>query len=790
MPVRIYEIAKNLGIKSKDVLEKAEKLGIKNARVASSSLDKITAEFLEVEIAKQLKPEDPEAAEESVTEAEAPVDSGPVLIVAPEENLPIEEETKPQVEDDQADDPDDPAEGEMETEAKTPLKELSEAVETPKEPESEVGKKVGFIDLGDYVRKPARSVRRDERKRDGKKPSVKTPEDKPATSNKPKFTAPADAPVITLKPPIIVRELAEHINRKPFQLIADLMKLGVFANVNQAIDEQVASQLCAKNGFKFEARKRERGPGAKPIVEKKQLELDTDDDPKDLKSRPPVVTVMGHVDHGKTTLLDALRKANVVAGESGGITQHIGAYTVTLPHPTRKKEKQQVTFLDTPGHAAFSAMRARGANVTDIVILVIAADDGVKPQTIEAINHAKESGAEIIVAVNKCDHPNANPQQARTELQEHGLQCEEWGGDTQFRDISALKKQGLDELLESILLQAEIMELKANPSRLAVGNVVESAMAQGGPTATVLIRKGTLKVGDVVICGAHYGKVRALINEDGKRLKEAGPSVAAKLLGLNGAPEAGDEFNAVDNEKAARELADERGELAHREMLEGRAAGVTLENIFDTIESAQSKILKVIVKADTQGSAEAIVESLNKIESEKVSLEVIHSAVGTINESDINLAASSNGVVLGFHTRIDKAVPDLAKHHGVQIKTYKIIYELVDEVKDAMAGLLDPIAEEVVIGSAEVRELFPLSKGGVIAGCVVSDGRISRGKVRVMRNGKSIFSGETESLRRFKENVDVVRNGMDCGIHVRGFDGFEKGDVIESFKLEQVAQKL
>jgi translation initiation factor IF-2 len=306
----------------------------------------------------------------------------------------------------------------------------------------------------------------------------------------------------------------------------------------------------------------------------------------------------------------------------------------------------------------------------------------------------------------------------------------------------------------------------------------------------VLVRKGTLKVSDTIICGRYYGKVRAIINEDGKRMKEAGPSVAAKLLGLNGAPDAGDEFNAVDNEKAARELAEKRGDVSHLEMLEGRAAGVTLENLFDTIESTKAKVLKIIVKADTQGSAEAIVESLNQIESEKVSLEVIHSGVGTINESDINLAASSSGVVLGFHTRVDKAVPELAKHHGVQINNYKVIYELVDEVKDAMAGLLDPISNEVVIGSAEVREIFPLSKSGVIAGCLVNDGRINRGKVRVMRKGKSVFTGETESLRRFKENVDVVRNGMDCGIRVHGFDDFEKGDVIESFKLEQVAQKL
>ncbi|MBR90166.1 MAG: translation initiation factor IF-2 [Verrucomicrobiales bacterium] len=795
MPVRIYDIAKSLGIKSKDVLEKAKDLGIQNARVASSSLDKITAEFLETEIAKSLKPAEAEP-EEKPAEVEAPVDSGPVLIVAPEKEPEPDPEEKPE-EEPQAETEDDGEEA-VPADQEDPLEtvEEKETVETPEPPAEaaeaagpKVGEKIGFIDLGNYVRRPSRREQRESRKRDEKKSDRGKGDQKSGGPAKPKFTAPADAPVVTLKPPIIVRELAEQINRKPFQLIADLMKLGVFANVNQAIDEQTASQLCAKNGFKFEARKRERG-AAKPVVEKKRLELDTDDDPKDLKPRPPVVTVMGHVDHGKTTLLDALRKANVVAGESGGITQHIGAYTVTLPHPEKKKQHAQITFLDTPGHAAFSAMRARGADVTDIVILVIAADDGVKPQTIEAINHAKESGAEIIVAVNKCDHPNANPQQARTELQEHGLQCEEWGGDTQFRDISALKKQGLDELLEAVLLQAEIMELKASANRLAVGSVVESAMEQGGPTATVLVRKGTLKVGQVVICGQHYGKVRALINEDGKRMKEGGPSVAAKLLGLNGAPEAGDDFHAVENEKAARELAENRADKAHQEFLEGRAAGVTLENLFDTIAAEQAKILKVIVKADTQGSAEAIVEALNKIESEKVSMEVIHSGVGTINESDVNLAASSAGVILGFHTRIDKAVPDLAKHHGVQIKTYKIIYELVDEVMDAMAGLLDPIAKEVVIGSAEVRELFPLSKGGVIAGCVVSDGRISRGKVRVMRRGKPVHTGETESLRRFKESVDVVRTGMDCGIRVRGFDAYEKGDVIESFKLEQVAQEL
>ena len=437
-------------------------------------------------------------------------------------------------------------------------------------------------------------------------------------------------------------------------------------------------------------------------------------------------------------------------------------------------------------------MRARGANVTDLIVLVVAADDGMMPQTIECINHAKASGASIIVAVNKCDLPAANPRRVREQLAEHGLAPDsaDWGGDTLFVDVSAVKGEGIEKLLDAILLQAELLELKANPDRRAVGNVVESGMEQGGPIATVLVRKGTLKVGDIVICGQFYGKTRALIDENGSRMKQAAPSYALKLLGLNGVPEAGDEFNVVDNEKAARDLAEERGDTAHMEKLEGRVASVTLENIFDTIDAASAKTLKVIVKADTQGSCEAIVESLGKIESDKVSLDVIHSAVGTVSESDVNLAASSQGVVLGFHTRVDKGAPEIAKHHGVQIKQYKIIYELVDEVKDAMAGLLDPDEKQVVIGTAEVRQLFPLSKGGVVAGCMVTDGRINRTKVRVMRGDKELHAGKVGTLRRFKDNVDVVRSGMECGIRVEGFDDYQEGDRIEAFTTEKVAAKL
>src|SRR5437016_4013457 len=574
-----------------------------------------------------------------------------------------------------------------------------------------------------------------------------------------------------------------------FHLIADLMELGVFANVNQSVDETTAQRLCAKYQFRFEVEKRERGAGivhAPP----KPVERDVGDRPEDLKIRAPVVTIMGHVDHGKTTLLDVIRKSNVAAREAGGITQHIGAYTISIPHPERKNELQQITFLDTPGHAAFSSMRARGANVTDIVVLVVAANDGVMPQTLEALSHAQAAKVPTIVAVNKSDHPNAHPMRVRQQLQDKGLVCEEWGGSTIFVDISALTQQGIDKLLEMIVLQADVLELKANPTRLAKGNVIESGLEPGGPTATVLVRKGTLHVGDMVICGQYWGKVRALINEEGKRLKEAGPSVAVKVLGLNGVPEAGLEFSVVEDEKAARELAEQRALEAKVLGQEANRSKVTLENLFDQLASNTSKVLKVVVKADTQGSVEAIVEALKKIESDKVSLEVVHSAVGTITESDVALASASDAVILGFHTRVDSGVADKAKHEGVQIKLYAIIYELIDQVKEGMAGLLEPLLKDVTIGSAEVRKVFELSKGAPVAGCMVSSGRIVKGKVRVRRRKEIIYEGLTQSLRRFQDEVNEVRAGMECGIRIEGFSDFQVGDAIECYTMEKVAQKL
>ena len=798
MPVRIYEIAKKIGIPSKEVLAKAKELGIANAKVASSTLDKITAEYLEEQIAGKPKPEAP--AEEPQAAAEPVIITAPVEEAAPQEAEAAEdsseetstEETEPATEEEATED----AEPEAPAEEAEDQAEPAEPAEE-EEKDSDLGKKVGFIELGNMPVRPA--VRERKKKKDkGKDKQEKKPEKsgtapEPTTvgggPRKPKYTAPADGPLIALKPPIIVRDLAEAMKRKPFQLIADLMSLNVFANVNQSIEEPIARDICAKNGFRFRLERRERGAGLVKATTKKKVVLDSEDKEEDLQLRAPVVTIMGHVDHGKTTLLDVIRHSNVTAGEAGGITQHIGAYTINVPHPENPKKLEQITFLDTPGHAAFSAMRARGANVTDIVILVVGADDGVMPQTMEALSHAQAAEVPIIVAVNKIDHPSANPTMARTQLQEKGVVCEEWGGETIFVDVSALKNTNVDKLLEMVLLQAEVLELKANPNRSAVGNVVESAMEAGGPTATLLVRKGTLKVGDIMVCGNYFGKARALIDHEGKRIKEAGPSSAVKVLGLNGVPEAGAEFNIVPNDKEARNICEDRITKERDESV-ARKRKMTLESLFSRTQADSDKTLKLIIKADTQGSVEAIVDSINKIESDKVQSEVVHSGVGSISESDATLASASDAVILGFHAKIDTGVGEVAKREGVQIKLYAIIYELIEEVKEAMAGLLDPLMKDVVTGQAEVRKIFELSKGGNVAGCAVTSGKLLRGKMRVVRKGDLVYEGISHTLKRFKDEVNEVRSGMECGIRLDGFDDFQEGDIIECYTQEKVAQSL
>ncbi|MFT4587237.1 MAG: translation initiation factor IF-2 [Candidatus Binatia bacterium] len=793
MPVRIYDIAKQVGITSKEVLTKAKDLGITQARVASSSLDKITAEFLVAQLA-------PSKPEEATVEPVAPEPEKPIVIVS----APVEPEVpEPQPEDEAApgetDEADETtaetesgpeAEADVETASTEPASEEEVATEDA-QPEPVVtgpklGEKIGFIQLPTRPSRPAKPAKPARQARTPAKPQKTVA---PAAATTSKFTAPAGAEVITMKAPIVVRELAVKVKRKPFQLIADLMEIGVFANVNQAIDEPVAEQICAKHGFRFEVEKRKQGAGVvKPV--KKKVVLDPDDNPKDMVERPPVVTIMGHVDHGKTTLLDTIRKSRVTAGEAGGITQHIGAYTVEVPDPEKPKTStRRITFLDTPGHAAFSAMRARGADVTDIVILIVSADDGVKPQTIEALEHANAAGVPVLVAVNKCDHPNANPLQVRTQLQERGVTCEEWGGEVIFQDVSATTGDGIDKLLELILLQAEIMELKANPNRRANGNVIESSIDRAGPTATFLVRKGTLKVGDAVLCDQHWGKVKALVDATGTRVKTAGPSVAVKILGLNGVPGAGSEFVVVANEREARVLGEQRQDKIRTEGHEKRSK-VTLENLFSTLAAESAKTLKVLIKADTQGSVEAIVDALNQIPSEKVNLEVIHRGVGGISESDILLATASEAAVIGFHSKPDKGATALARREDIEIKHYTIIYELIDDVHDAMAAMLDPEKKETTLGAADVKQVFKLSNGGAVAGCIVDNGRITKGPARVLRNRKVIFDGQTKSLRRFQDEVSEIRSGMECGILLASFEDFEVGDVIESYGIEEVAQKL
>jgi translation initiation factor IF-2 len=824
MPVRIYDLARKLGLESKDVLSKAKEMGIAAARVPSSSLDKITAEYLEEQlraafhIASPAPPTPPAVSTpEPVAAAPPPAEPPPTVPMAaasPEIAVSAQAPAAP------VPSPAMPVTVEAKAVPAVPVSvpHPSPALPPtpPPPPAPKIGELVGRITLppkpqpraserGPAARQPPRpgGARQDQRggrggqqlsRPSGPVPRPPTPQPRPAVSPPPSAAPPIVLPdtaeVIALKLPVIVRELAEKLGKKPFQIIADLINdFKVIANVNQPIvDESVVQRLCAKYGYKFEVEKRERRGPVLQVVPR-TVELDPEDNLEQLLPRAPVVTIMGHVDHGKTTLLDVIRKANVAAGEAGGITQHIGAYTITVPHPERKGELAQITFLDTPGHAAFTAMRARGANVTDIVVLVVAANDGVMPQTLEALNHARAARVPILVAVNKCDHPNANPMKVRQQLQDKGLVPDDWGGDTIFADVSALTKQGIDKLLEMILLQAELLELKANPNRRAKGNVIESGLEPGGPTATVLVRKGTLKVGDVVLCGPYYGKVRALTNEEGKRLKEAGPSVAVKLLGLNGVPEAGQEFTVVEDDKAARALAEQRAAEA-KELAKEQRAQVTLETLFETIDAASAKVLKVVVKADAQGSVEAIVEALNKIESDKVSLEMVHHAVGTISENDVLLASASKAIILGFHTRVDTAAAELAKREGVQIKLYTIIYELIDQVKEAMAGLIEPDLKETVTGAAEIKQVFELSKGGKVAGCVVTHGRVVKGKVRVVRRKHVIYEGILQTLRRFQDEVTEVRSGLECGIRLDGFGDFQVGDTIECYSVEKVASKL
>ncbi len=621
-----------------------------------------------------------------------------------------------------------------------------------------------------------------------------TPVDSPATPATSMLPVGADgagdAPtdgekVLHIKPPIVVKELAMHLGLRPFQLNRDLIAMDIFASPTQVLEHDVVLALCKKHGFILEVERRERGGGVHKVeaVVKAPVAPVIVNPEEELKPRGPIIVFMGHVDHGKTSLMDAIRKTRVAKGEAGGITQHIGAYSVTY-------QGKPITFLDTPGHAAFTAMRARGARITDIAVIVIAADDGIMPQTLEAINHAKAAKVSIMVAINKIDVPGANIDRVKQQLQQQNLTPDDWGGETPVCAVSATKGTGIDHLLELLNLQAELLDLKASPTVPPRGTVIEAQLEAGrGPTATVIVQMGTLKTGDAFICGDFAGKVKALFDDFGKPIKQAGPSTPVKVVGFSGLPDAGDDLLVMASEKDAKTLGEERQTASRKEKLVAPQRA-TLESLFDRSDDGSHKTLRLIVKADVQGSLEAIRTSLSEINSKKVDVDFIHTAIGPITDSDVLLASASNAVVIGFSTKVENKALDSAKRENVQIKLYSIIYELIDQVKEAMAGLLDPELRETVIGHAEVKQVFELTRGNV-AGCIVTDGRIARtARARVLRRRQAVYDGGLATLRRFTEDVKEVRNGLECGIKLGDYSDYKVEDIIECYTLEKIAQKL
>lgn len=588
---------------------------------------------------------------------------------------------------------------------------------------------------------------------------------------------------ITLKPPIVVRDFANELGVKPFKLISELMEMGIFASVNQSLEEDVASTLAAKHGFLLEIRHRGEGNKAK----KKQEAIPVDEAAL-MEHRPPVVCIMGHVDHGKTSLLDYIRKANVTKGEAGGITQHIGAYQI-------EHNDHKITFLDTPGHAAFNSMRARGADVTDIAVLVVAADDGFKPQTDEALKFIQKSGVQPIVAINKIDTKGANVDRVKQQMQERGIQSEDWGGQTICVECSAIKGTGVSDLLDMILLQAEVLELKANPKKPSTGVVIEASIEVGrGPTATIIVQAGTLKVGDALVCGACSTKVKAMLNEDGKQIKVAPPSTPVRVIGWSNTPDCGDIYETVKNEKEAKNKAadneiDIKAELAALE--DEATAGMTpQEKLFAAIAKTQKKTLRVIVKADAFGSLEAICQALNSITSEKVALEIIARGIGVVSKSDVEVAAAGGAEIIGFNVRSDNGVAAVAKNKAVKISSFQIIYELVDRVTEDLVEMLDPEYRENKIGAAEVRAVFPIAKG-FVAGCLVTEGRVSMGaRARILRRGTVKHDSKILTLRRVKDDVKEVRAGTECGIQIDRFNDYKEGDVIEIYEMHEIRAAL
>lgn len=800
--IRVHQIAKEMGLSSKEIIDGLKEMGIP----AKSHMSSITQDEydkfieymkakLEIEKRKKEKKEkekavkDKEKAEKEAVKAkkeekkpEKKEASGPeVKVKKPEAEKAVEKPEKK---------PERKAVKEKEKEKPSPKAKKAQEKKLEPKPEAEKKASVKPEDVKGVIEKFEEKKEKKEEKEERK---IIEPVYIPIRTRKPKrrkkkrkeeidieelraaelkARVDFDAGTIKLPESVSVRELAFMLEEEE-ETIQELLKSkGIPATLTQVLPYDVAKMVCEEFGFEVVPESDEAVP----------QEVEKEDESK-LVPRPPVVTVMGHVDHGKTTLLDYIRNTNVAAREAGGITQHIGAYKVKLP-------EGEITFIDTPGHHAFTTMRARGARVTDIVVLVVAADDGVMPQTVEAINHAKAAGVPIIVAINKIDKPNANPDRVKQELAKHGLVPEEWGGDTIMVEISAKTGQNVDELLEMILLQAEMLELKANPDKPAKGTVLESKLdPKRGPVATLLVQDGTLKVGDAFVAGLHWGKVRAMINELGERLKEAGPSTPVEVLGLSDVPLAGEPFFVVENERKAREISEARKERAKE--IAAERPRLSLEELMKKLAEGEAKELRIVLKADVQGSLEAVREAIEKLSTDEVSVKVVHSGVGAITETDVMLASASQAIIIGFNVRPDSQAKKVAERENVEIRTYRVIYELLEDVKKAMAGLLEPEYEEVVLGRAEVRQVFNVPKVGRVAGCYVVDGKITRGaNIRVIRDGVIVHEGKLSSLKRFKEDVKEVSAGYECGMAIEGFQDIKEGDIIEAYEVREIQKEL
>jgi translation initiation factor IF-2 len=754
--IRVYEYAKKHNISSKDVITKLKEMNIEvsnhMATIEDAAVVKLDATFNKNQSnpgQKQARPQQPNRQNQN------PQQQG----VKPQ----VQSKTSPKAfEDDDA---------KTTTPSKVKVASPPKTADTKKQNQQFQSKENKVFSAGKGNKKPFNNNNQNRNNNNNRKKNHT-----PVQQAQPQVRKVKDLPAkITFSESLTVGEFAKKIYREPSEIIKKLFLLGVMATINQVLDKDAIELIASEYGVEVEEEIK---------IDTTDLEVYfTEDESESLVERPSVVTIMGHVDHGKTTLLDSIRHTKVTEGEAGGITQHIGAYQVV-------ENGKKITFLDTPGHAAFTTMRARGAKITDITILVVAADDGVMPQTVEAINHAKAAEVPIIVAVNKMDKEAANADRVMQELTEHGLVSEAWGGDTIFVPLSAKTGEGIDNLLEMILLVGEVEEWKANPNRKAVGTVIEAQLDKGrGSVATLLVQNGTLKIGDPIVVGNTYGRVRAMVNDLGRRVKEAGPSTPVEITGLSDVPQAGDRFVVFDDEKTARQVGEARAQQALAAQ-RGEKSIVSLDNLFEQLKQGEMKDLNIILKADVQGSAEAVAASLQKIDVEGVNIKIIHSGAGAINESDITLASASNAIVIGFNVRPDVNAKRAAEQEKVDVRLHSIIYKVIEEIEAAMKGMLDPEFKEKVIGQAEIRQTFKVSKVGTIAGSYVTDGKITRDSgIRLIRNGVVIFEGNIDALKRFKDDAKEVAQGYECGITIKNFNDVKEGDIIEAYVMEEIERK-